>query len=112
MSSSDNASTDELKSCAGGSAASCTDKLRGGVQSDLALAPLPCQPRQDPTRAALERTRRRIETSPRDFIAQPVIDLSVQPAYNGHALQPRHQDRRPFVLTSDKGVTVTPGGLT
>lgn len=64
------------------------------------------------TRDELERTRRRIEASPREFIAQPVIDLSVQPAYNGRSLQPRHQDLRPFVLTSEEGITVTPGGLT
>jgi len=64
------------------------------------------------SRAEHERTRRRIQAAPRDFIAQPVIDLSVQPAYDGRRLQPRHQDLRPFVLTSEDGITVTPGGLT
>jgi uncharacterized circularly permuted ATP-grasp superfamily protein len=40
-----------------------------------------------------------------------VVGLSVQPAFDGRALVPRHQDLRPFVLTGGD-VTVTPGGLT
>ena len=63
------------------------------------------------SRAERERFRRRIQASPREFIAQPVISLSVQPAFDGRGLGPRHQDLRPFVL-SGESVTVTPGGLT
>jgi uncharacterized circularly permuted ATP-grasp superfamily protein len=63
------------------------------------------------SRAELERFRSRILADPRNFVAQPVIGLSVQPAFDGRSLAPRHQDLRPFVLTGEE-VTVTPGGLT
>jgi uncharacterized circularly permuted ATP-grasp superfamily protein len=63
------------------------------------------------TRAERERFRRRIEAAPREFIAQPVVALSVQPAFDGRQLGARHQDLRPFVLTGET-ITVTPGGLT
>ena len=55
--------------------------------------------------------RRRIESQPRAFIAQPVVALSVQPVLEGGRLRPGHQDLRPFVLTGPD-VHVTPGGLT
>ncbi|MGI8564418.1 MAG: circularly permuted type 2 ATP-grasp protein [Candidatus Dormibacter sp.] len=58
-----------------------------------------------------ERMRRRIQARPRDFVAQPVVSLSVQPALFDGALASRHQDLRPFVLTG-REVSVTPGGLT
>ena len=63
------------------------------------------------TRQERDRMRRRIEARPRDFIAQPVVDLSVQPTFVGGQLQSRHQDLRPFVLCGEE-ITVTPGGLT
>jgi uncharacterized circularly permuted ATP-grasp superfamily protein len=63
------------------------------------------------TAAERERFRRRIEARPRDFIAQPVVWLSVQPALVGGELKSRHQDLRPFVLSGEE-ITVTPGGLT
>jgi uncharacterized circularly permuted ATP-grasp superfamily protein len=62
-------------------------------------------------RAEHERCRRRILAEPRDFIAQPVVSLSVQPAFDGSHLAARHQDLRPFVLSGEE-ITVTPGGLT
>jgi uncharacterized circularly permuted ATP-grasp superfamily protein len=55
--------------------------------------------------------RRRIESHPRAFIAQPVVALSIQPVLDGGRLRPGHQDLRPFVLTGPS-VQVTPGGLT
>lgn len=58
-----------------------------------------------------ERLRRRIQARPRDFVAQPVVTLSVQPALFDGTLASRHQDLRPFVLTGPE-VSVTPGGLT
>lgn len=61
--------------------------------------------------AQRDRFRRRIEARPRDFIAQPVIALSTQPALVDGRLASRHQDLRPFVLTGPE-VTVAPGGLT
>jgi uncharacterized circularly permuted ATP-grasp superfamily protein len=63
------------------------------------------------TRAEHERFRRRILAQPREFIAQPVVALSVQPAFDGRRLNARHQDLRPFVLMGES-ITVTPGGLT
>jgi uncharacterized circularly permuted ATP-grasp superfamily protein len=63
------------------------------------------------TRLERERMRKRIEARPRDFIAQPVVDLSVQPTFIGGRFVSRHQDLRPFVLCGED-ITVTPGGLT
>jgi uncharacterized circularly permuted ATP-grasp superfamily protein len=63
------------------------------------------------TQSARDEFRRRIEAEPRRFIAQPVIDLSIQPIFDGGRLRPGHQDLRPFVLTGPD-IHVTPGGLT
>ncbi|MHB8573328.1 MAG: circularly permuted type 2 ATP-grasp protein [Candidatus Dormibacteria bacterium] len=63
------------------------------------------------SRRTLEALGRAIEAHPRDFIAQPVIPLSVQPAFDGRRLSPCHQDLRPFVLCGEE-IRVTPGGLT
>ena len=65
----------------------------------------------DSTREQREEFRQRILATPRSFIAQPVIPLSVQPILEGGRLRPTHQDLRPFVLTGPE-VNVTPGGLT
>jgi uncharacterized circularly permuted ATP-grasp superfamily protein len=59
----------------------------------------------------LETFRHRILAHPRDYIGQPVVPLSVLPAFDGQSLVPRHQDLRPFVLCGEE-MTVTPGGLT
>ena len=66
-----------------------------------------------PSATAEERDdfRRRIDASPRSFIAQPVVGLSVQPVFDRGTLRPGHQDLRPFILTGPD-VYVTPGGLT
>jgi uncharacterized circularly permuted ATP-grasp superfamily protein len=63
------------------------------------------------SRAQRERFRRLIQADPRNYVAQPVVALSVQPVFDGRSLAPRHQDLRPFVLMGEE-VTVTPGGLT
>lgn len=55
--------------------------------------------------------RARILAEPRNYIAQPTINLSTAPCYMGGQVEPRHVDLRPFVLCGDK-VTVVPGGLT
>jgi len=66
-----------------------------------------------PTSTAAKRTRMRrlIQERPREFVAQPVLDLSMQPVLTSSGTASRHQDLRPFVLTGPE-VTVTPGGLT
>ena len=54
---------------------------------------------------------RLIEENPRDYIAQPTINLSTAPTLIDGLIQPRHVDLRPFALQSSEG-WVTPGGLT
>jgi uncharacterized circularly permuted ATP-grasp superfamily protein len=55
--------------------------------------------------------RARILADPRNYIAQPTIQISTAPCYMDGSVEPRHVDLRPFVLCGDK-VTVVPGGLT
>jgi uncharacterized circularly permuted ATP-grasp superfamily protein len=63
------------------------------------------------TKAQREEFRQRITMWPRSFIAQPVVNLSVQPIFDGGRFRRTHQDLRPFVLTGPE-VHVTSGGLT
>lgn len=49
--------------------------------------------------------------NPREWIAQPMLDLSTVPTLVGDELKPRHVDLRPFVLCG-KEIYVMPGGLT
>ncbi|MFM7151691.1 MAG: circularly permuted type 2 ATP-grasp protein [Gemmataceae bacterium] len=58
-----------------------------------------------------EEFRAQILARPRDFIAQPVVQLSVHPTFVEGKLEGRHVDLRPFVLCGEK-VVVVPGGLT
>ena len=56
--------------------------------------------------------RKKVETEPRNYIAQPTISLSRHPTHTEDGLfEGRHIDLRPFVLYGEKIVTV-PGGLT
>lgn len=55
--------------------------------------------------------RKKVAENPRNFIAQPIIQLSTSPTLRGNHIEPRHVDLRPFVLTA-KSSYVTPGGLT
>ena len=48
---------------------------------------------------------------PRNWVAQPIINLSTVPTLIDGALQPRHVDLRPFILTGESSY-VTAGGLT
>ena len=58
-----------------------------------------------------EEFRRRIEADPRNYIAQPTLQLSRAPCFLDGAVEPRHVDLRPYILFGDK-VTIVPGGLT
>jgi uncharacterized circularly permuted ATP-grasp superfamily protein len=49
--------------------------------------------------------------NPRDYIAQPTIQLSTHPTFIDGRLEGRHVDLRPFVLCGEK-IVVVPGGLT
>ena len=63
------------------------------------------------TKQQREEFHRMIAANPRDFIAQPTIQLSTHPTFVDGRLEGRHLDLRPFVLCGER-VTVTPGGLT
>jgi uncharacterized circularly permuted ATP-grasp superfamily protein len=55
--------------------------------------------------------RELIRAAPRDFIAQPTIQLSLHPTFVDGRLEGRHVDLRPFVLCGQE-ITVVPGALT
>ncbi|MCO6384093.1 circularly permuted type 2 ATP-grasp protein [Oceanicola sp. 502str15] len=56
--------------------------------------------------------RKKLESRPGNYIAQPTLSLSTVPILTKAGLAPRHVDLRPFVLVSPEGVNITPGGLT
>ncbi len=55
--------------------------------------------------------RKLLKADPRNYIAQPTLDLSTAPTLSGGKLEPRHLDLRPFILQG-QNVSVTAGGLT
>ena len=63
------------------------------------------------TAAQREEFARRIESDPRNYIAQPTISFSRAPCLIGDQFEPRHVDLRPYILYGEK-VTIVPGGLT
>lgn len=65
------------------------------------------------TPAEREKFRELIEKNPRNYMAQPTLDLSTAPTITDEGVQPRHLDLRPFILSRpDGGAYVTTGGLT
>lgn len=62
--------------------------------------------------AELDRLRAAILDEPRNWIAQPVVQLSTVPTVIKGELSPRHVDLRPFAVNDGEGVKVLPGGLT
>jgi len=52
-----------------------------------------------------------VKAKPRNYIAQPVINLSTVPTLCDSEIEPRHVDLRPFTLQGDR-TYVTAGGLT
>jgi uncharacterized circularly permuted ATP-grasp superfamily protein len=63
------------------------------------------------TAAQLKEHARKIEEDPRNWVAQPILQLSTAPTLCGDAIEPRHVDLRPFILTGATSY-VTAGGLT
>ena len=55
--------------------------------------------------------RDKILAEPRNYIAQPTINLSTAPCFVDGTIQPRHVDLRPYVLYGEN-ITIVPGGLT
>jgi uncharacterized circularly permuted ATP-grasp superfamily protein len=64
------------------------------------------------TEAQIEDYKKEILKDPRQFIAQPIINLSTAPCYINGKLQPRRLDLRPFALNGPAGIEIVPGGLT
>ncbi|CAN5459205.1 circularly permuted type 2 ATP-grasp protein [soil metagenome] len=60
----------------------------------------------------IEDYKKEILKDPRQFIAQPVINLSSAPCYINGVMQPRRVDLRPFALCGPNGIEIVPGGLT
>jgi uncharacterized circularly permuted ATP-grasp superfamily protein len=52
-----------------------------------------------------------IEAEPRNWVAQPILQLSTAPTLTADGVEPRHVDLRPFILTGETSY-VTAGGLT
>ena len=63
------------------------------------------------SRAELDEFRGRIEAAPRNYIAQPKLDLSRVPTRVDHRFEGRHVDLRPYILYG-RDIYVLPGGLT
>jgi uncharacterized circularly permuted ATP-grasp superfamily protein len=53
-----------------------------------------------------------IEKNPRNYIAQPIIQLSTVPCFIDGKFQGRHVDLRPYALYGPSGIKIVPGGLT
>ena len=64
------------------------------------------------TKEELEKAKAAILANPRNFISQPIIQLSTVPCLLDGKLQPRHVDLRPYALCGPKGIEIVPGGLT
>jgi len=59
----------------------------------------------------IARFRRLVKKHPRNYVAQPVLNLSTSPTLIDGRLAPRHLDLRPFTLQGERQA-VTAGGLT
>jgi len=58
-----------------------------------------------------EEFAKKIVENPRNYIAQPTINLSRTPCFIDGGVEGRHVDLRPYILYGDK-VKIVPGGLT
>jgi uncharacterized circularly permuted ATP-grasp superfamily protein len=63
------------------------------------------------TQSEMDEVRRRVLADPRNYIAQPILELSTAPTICDGVVAPRHLDLRPFVLAGERPY-VTQGGLT
>lgn len=63
------------------------------------------------SRAEREKFAKLIKSNPRNYMAQPMLNLSTAPTLIGKQAEPRHLDLRPFIL-SGASQYVTMGGLT
>jgi uncharacterized circularly permuted ATP-grasp superfamily protein/uncharacterized alpha-E superfamily protein len=72
-------------------------------------APDPDKPLSEAERGTL---RRQIEFDPDLFVAQERVELSTAPTWDGSAFVPRPVGLRVFLVATDDGYRVMPGGLT
>lgn len=63
------------------------------------------------TKKQREEFAMQIKANPRNYIAQPVLELSRHPVFVDDGFEGRHVDLRPYILYGDR-VRVVPGGLT
>jgi uncharacterized circularly permuted ATP-grasp superfamily protein len=63
------------------------------------------------TKQQRDEFRVRIQSDPRNYIAQPTLALSAAPCLIDDQVESRHVDLRPYILMGEK-VTLVPGGLT
>jgi uncharacterized circularly permuted ATP-grasp superfamily protein len=63
------------------------------------------------TKADHEKFREAILKNPRNYVAQPVVQLSRAPSFCDGTIEGRHIDLRPYILYGEK-ITIVPGGLT
>ena len=59
----------------------------------------------------IEKFRQQVIAEPRNYIAQPMINLSQHPTCCDDVFEGRHIDLRPFILSGER-VNIIPGGLT
>ncbi len=59
----------------------------------------------------LKEIKKKVLGNTKNYVAQPLIDLSTTPTFSRNEISPRHLDLRPFIL-SGKKTYVTVGGLT
>jgi uncharacterized circularly permuted ATP-grasp superfamily protein len=64
------------------------------------------------TEKEVEEVKAAVLADPRNFIAQPIIQLSTVPCFVDNVFSPRHVDLRPFALCGPDGIQIVPGGLT
>ena len=63
------------------------------------------------TKAEIAAFRKQVEADPRNYIAQPMINLSRHPTHVAGGFAGRHIDLRPYIIYGEK-ITIVPGGLT
>jgi uncharacterized circularly permuted ATP-grasp superfamily protein len=63
------------------------------------------------TKEEHDKFREAILADPRNYIAQPTINLSRSPSVCDSSIEGRHIDLRPYILSGER-ITIIPGGLT
>ena len=63
------------------------------------------------SKAELDERLSQVEAEPRNWIAQPLLQFSTIPTFDGDELKSRRADLRPFILSGQE-TWVIPGGLT